>query len=74
MNEPKWRDMFRQGTYACAGLCAAIGALFGLLTLTIGFWRTILIALFCVVGWIVGRSALVGELWDEFQKRYPKRR
>lgn len=42
------------GTRACSVFYAVIGAVLAILLLTIGFWRTLFIAVFAAVGALVG--------------------
>ena len=58
MNDNKDRsflaNVFKAGTSECAVFSAAAAMVLGLLLLTVGFWNTVWIALFGVVGGILG--------------------
>ena len=58
MNDNKDRsflaNVFKAGTPECAVFSAAAAMVLGLLLLTVGFWNTVWIALFGVVGGILG--------------------
>lgn len=47
-------QMLTPGTRACTIFGAAVGLVFALLWLTLGFWRTLIVAVFCLVGAFVG--------------------
>lgn len=48
------RDFVTVGTPACGLLCAVIGLAVAVLLMTIGFWKTLLVAVFGCVGGILG--------------------
>ena len=47
-------QMFTPGTAPCTLFSVAVGLVFAVLLLTIGFWKALLIGLFCLVGAFVG--------------------
>ena len=48
------RSVFTVGTPQCGTACAVLGAALAVLLLTIGLWKTLFIALFALVGGIMG--------------------
>lgn len=48
--------LFQVGTPLCGLLLALVGAILGLLLVTRGFWATMLIALFALIGYYLGAS------------------
>lgn len=48
------RDFFRVGTPQCGLLTGLLGIALALMLLFLGFWRTLVIALFFVVGYALG--------------------
>ena len=61
-DQPSLAKYFRIGTPECAIFCGAAAMALGLLLLTVGFWNTVWIALFGVIG---GR---LGGVKDKKQK------
>ena len=47
-------QLVRWGTPACAALCGLGGVLLAVLLLSVGFWKTLFIAILCVAGVFVG--------------------
>lgn len=48
------KEIFTPGTPLCALAYAALGVILATLLLTIGFWRTLFIAVFAALGALVG--------------------
>ena len=48
------KEMLTWGTPACGVLCGVLGILLAILLLTIGFWRTLFIAVFAALGALAG--------------------
>lgn len=48
------KEIFTPGTPLCALAYAALGAILATLLLTIGFWRTLFIAVFAALGALAG--------------------
>ena len=48
------KEIFTPGTPLCALAYAALGVILATLLLTIGFWRTLFVALFFAAGYFVG--------------------
>ncbi len=48
------KDIFTPGTPLCALAYAALGVILATLLLTIGFWRTLFIAVFAALGALAG--------------------
>ncbi len=48
------REMVTWGTPACGVFCGALGILVAVLLLTIGFWKTLFVALLCALGVFIG--------------------
>lgn len=48
------KEMTTWGTPACGVLCGILGALLAILLLTIGFWKTLLVAVLCALGAFIG--------------------
>lgn len=48
------REMLTWGTPACGAFCGVLGVLVAVLLLTIGFWKTLFVALLCVLGVFIG--------------------
>ena len=46
--------MLTWGTRECGFLCAVAGAVLAVLLLTVGFWKTLLVVLFCAAGAFIG--------------------
>ena len=44
------KEMLTWGTPACGVFCGVLGILLAILLLTIGFWKTLFVALLCAVG------------------------
>ncbi|GHU66362.1 hypothetical protein FACS1894184_04160 [Clostridia bacterium] len=64
-----WKDAFKPGTPACALFCGLLGVGVAVSFLMIGFWKTLLIAVCFVVGWVLGRSKAVREWFGEIWRR-----
>lgn len=56
------KEIFTPGTPLCALAYAALGAILATLLLTIGFWRTLFIAVFAALG------ALAGRHWQQARR------
>ena len=48
------KEMLTWGTPACGVFCGVLGILLAILLLTIGFWKTLFVALLCAVGVLLG--------------------
>ena len=48
------KEIFTPGTPLCALAYAALGVILATLLLTIGFWKTLFVALLCAVGVFLG--------------------
>ena len=48
------KEMLTWGTPACGLFCGVCGVIAAILLLTIGFWKTLFVALLCAVGAFVG--------------------
>ena len=48
------KEMLTWGTPACGVFCGVLGILLAILLLTIGFWRTLFIAVFAALGALAG--------------------
>ena len=48
------KEMLTWGTPACGAFCGVLGILLAILLLTIGFWRTLFIAVFAALGALAG--------------------
>lgn len=48
------REMLTWGTPACGLFCGICGIVLAVLLLTIGFWKTLFVALLCCVGAFLG--------------------
>ena len=48
------KEMTTWGTPACGLFCGVLGVLVAILLLTIGFWKTLFVALFCALGVFLG--------------------
>lgn len=48
------KEMTTWGTPACGLLCGVLGVLVAILLLTIGFWKTLFVALLCALGVFLG--------------------
>ena len=48
------KEMLTWGTPACGACCGVLGILLAILLLTIGFWKTLFVALLCAVGVFLG--------------------
>lgn len=48
------REMLTWGTPACGAFCGVLGVLVAVLLLTIGFWKTLFVALLCALGVFIG--------------------
>lgn len=48
------REMLTWGTPACGVFCGIVGAILAALLLTIGFWKTLFVALLAAVGVFLG--------------------
>ena len=53
-DRPSLANVFKVGTPECAVFCGALAMVLGLLLLTVGFWRTLWIALLGAVGGFLG--------------------
>ena len=66
------RQMFTLGTAPCALLGCVLGLVFAVLCLTIGVGKTLLIAVFCLVGAFIGgvkdKQGFVRNIILSFQK------
>ena len=65
------------GTQECALLCGLLGLLIAVLLLTIGFWKTVMLVVFFLVGLFIGgvadKKACISDLIDRwFGKRAEK--
>jgi uncharacterized membrane protein len=49
-----WRSLFKFGTAPCAVLCGVLGILAAVSALTLGFWKTLLLAACFGVGCFIG--------------------
>ena len=47
-------EMTTWGTPACGIFCGIVGAIVAVLLLTIGFWKTVLVAFLCAAGAFIG--------------------
>ncbi len=58
MDERKgfWNDCFRVGTPACGYTMGALGVVLAFLLLFLGFWRTVMVAVFFGVGYMIGAN------------------
>lgn len=68
------KQVFTPGTPLCALAYAVIGVIVAALLLTIGFWRTLFIAVFAVLGALMGgvgnkRDAVRGAINRSFPPR-----
>lgn len=65
-------QLVRWGTPACAALCGLGGVLLAVLLLTVGFWKTLFIAILCVLGVFVGGVKEKGK-WvkDTINRLFP---
>ncbi len=52
---------FRVGTPQCGLLFGLLGAALALMLIFLGFWRTLLVALFFAVGYVLGAYPSKGE-------------
>ena len=57
------KEIFTPGTPLCALAYAALGVILATLLLTIGFWRTLFIAVFAALGALAG--GIVGHQQDK---------
>jgi len=48
------REMLTWGTPACGLFCGICGIVLAVLLLTLGFWKTLFVAILCVIGVFVG--------------------
>ena len=48
------RELLKWGTPSCGVICAVLGAIAGVMVVTMGFWNTVLVALFATVGAFLG--------------------
>jgi len=65
------------GTQECALLCAVLGLLIAVLLLTVGFWKTLMLAVFFLIGLFIGgvkdKKGCISDLIDRwFGKRAEK--
>ena len=75
--ENKKSKFLTAGTQECALLCAFLGLLIAVLLLTVGFWKTLMLALFFLCGLFIGgvrdKKACISNLIDRwFGKRVEK--
>lgn len=58
MDERKgfWSDCFRIGTPACGLATGVLGVVLAFLLLFLGFWRTLMVALFFGAGYLLGAN------------------
>ncbi len=64
----------RVGTQQCALACAALGAVIAILFLTIGFWKTLFIALFILAGLFTGGVKDKDEFLRAMTEKFLSRR
>ncbi|MDR2504861.1 MAG: DUF2273 domain-containing protein [Oscillospiraceae bacterium] len=64
------KEAFKPGTNLYALVCAVVGFAIALLALIIGFWKTLLLVAFFVVGWFIGKTGIVQKLTAYFAERY----
>lgn len=48
------RELLKWGTPSCGVLCAILGAIAGVMVVCMGFWNTVLVALFAFIGAFIG--------------------
>lgn len=56
MNNDNKPSFLRVGTPACGAFMALLGTVLALLLVYIGFWRTLLVAVFAALGYFAGAS------------------
>lgn len=54
MDEKRTNPFFTKGTPQCGMLLGVVGVLAALSFLTLGFWRTLLMAAFAAIGYYIG--------------------
>ena len=62
------KEIFTPGTPLCALAYAALGVILATLLLTIGFWRTLFIAVFAALGALAGG---IGNKRDAINRSFP---
>lgn len=48
------RELLKWGTPSCGVVCAILGAIAGVMVVTMGFWKTVLVAVFTFIGAFLG--------------------
>ena len=48
------RELLKWGTPSCGVICAIQGAIAGVMVVTMGFWNTVLVAVFTFIGAFLG--------------------
>ena len=68
------QNAFQIGTAECALLCGTVGLIIGTLLVTVGFWKTLLVALFTALGVFLGGTANKKQgIQAFFQTVFPKK-
>lgn len=53
-NHEFFKNMLTWGTRECGLMCGVIGVIVGILMLTIGFWKVLLVCAFALIGMFIG--------------------
>lgn len=61
MEDRNKHDFLRMGTPLCGVVLGIVGVVVALMLLFIGFWRTLLVALFFAVGYFIGATSNKSE-------------
>lgn len=48
------RELLKWGTPSCGVVCAILGAIAGVMVVTMGLWKTVLVAVFTFIGAFLG--------------------
>ena len=65
-------EKWKMGTPQGGAACAVLGALLALMLLFLGFWRTLVVALFAAGGYFIGGTQNKGEaLKDLINRCFP---
>lgn len=69
------QNAFHMGTAECALFCGAVGLIAGTLLITVGLWKTLLVAVFTALGVLLGGTGNKKQaLQTFFQKILPKKK
>ncbi len=74
MDEHKsfWKNCFQVGTPACGIALGLLGVILAFLLIFVGFWKTLMVAVFFVIGFLLGaRSNKVTAMKAWINKLFP---